>query len=183
VNIGIFGMDPGGHTGLAWGIFDPSHPEGVAGALRDRMNAGSITVEGDERTQIKEIASIWSSFYSACVRSALLPPNRVWFACEDFILKPGETAGGKDSTSPIAIIWGVEGYRMGREDEWHKHKRGAKSKRPELMLQTAGEAKQYATNARLKDWGLWVVGREHERSAWSHVATFLKRYSIQHGQS
>jgi hypothetical protein len=179
VNVGIFGCDPGGHTGLAWGIFDPDVEVGAA--LRGRMNAGSTTVEGSERQQIREIANWWQSFYRQCVTSALLPPDRIWFVCEDFVLKPGETAGGRDATSPLSLIWGVEGYRMGRSDEWFESKRGQKRDRvmPPMILQMAGQAKSYATKARLRDWDLWVVGREHERSAWAHVALFLSRLKQQ----
>jgi hypothetical protein len=175
MNVGVFAVDPGGHTGLAWGIFDPGHKEGFTGALRDRLLSGSTTIIGDERTQIAEMSSLWSDFYNACVRSACLPPQNVWLVVEDFILKPGETAGGKDATSPIALIWGLEGYRMGRLYEFQQHKRGP-AHMPEMVLQLAGQAKTVATNARMKDWGIWVVGREHERSAWAHVACFLKKY-------
>jgi len=179
MNIGIFAVDPGGATGVAWGIFDPKHKEGLAGSIKDRMLPGSTTVEGDERTQIKELASLWADFYRSCVRSACLPPDHVFLAVENFVLKPGQTAGGTDSTISLALIWGLEGYRMGRRDEWREHKRG-QVVMPGMHLQMAGDAVQTAPNARLKEWGIWVVGREHERSAWRHVALLLKRYMIAH---
>lgn len=178
MNIGVFSCDPGGATGTAWGIFNP-HATSVEEMLKTRMEAGSTTVTGDERTQIREIASLWQSFYSACVRSALLPPDRIWLVMEDFILKPGETAGGKDATISLSLIWGLEGYRMGQEDQFKLLKRGAISKRPPMILQMAGQAKSYATGQRLKDWDVWIVGREHERSAWSHIAYFLQKYKQQ----
>jgi hypothetical protein len=49
-----------------------------------------------------------------------------------------------------------------------------------MILQLASQAKSVATNARMKDWGIWVVGREHERSAWAHIACFLKKYMAAH---
>lgn len=70
---------------------------------------------------------------------------------------------------------------MGRAEQFAEMKRGAKVMRPPMILQPAGQAATYATNARLRYWGLWVVGREHERSAWRHVALFLSRYIQQHG--
>lgn len=179
MNIGVFAVDPGGQTGLAWGIFDPKDKDGLEGALRNKMLSGSTTISGDERAQITEMASIWSDFYNACVRSACLPPQNVWLVVEDFVLKPGETAGGKDATSPVALIWGLEGYRMGRRDEWKQHKRGP-AVMPPMILQMAGQAKSVATKQRMRDWGIWVVGREHERSAWAHVACFLKKYIAAH---
>lgn len=162
---------------MAWGIFNP-HAESVEEMLKTRMEAGSTTVTGDERTQIREVADLWQSFYRTCVRSALLPPDRVWFVMENFILKPGETAGGSDATISLALIWGIEGYRMGRADEWAEHKRG-QVMMPSMILQMAGQAKSYATGDRLKEWTVWIKGREHERSAWSHIGFFLKKYKIQ----
>ena len=179
MNIGVFAVDPGGATGIAWGIFDPKHKDGLEGALRDRLLPGSTTITGDERTQIREMATLWSDFYSACVRSACLPIDHVWLVVEDFVLKPGETSGGRDSIAPVPLIWGLEGYRMGRLDEWQQHKRGPAAM-PPMILQLASQAKSVATNARMKDWGIWVVGREHERSAWAHIACFLKKYMAAH---
>lgn len=144
------------------------------------MESGSTTVTGNERTQIREIANLWAAFYRCCVRSCLLPPENVWFVCEDFVLKPGETAGGKDATSPVALIWGVEGYRMGRSDEFKEARRGRQVSMPPMVLQMAGQASTYATSQRLKEWDCWIVGREHERSAFKHIALFLSRYIQQH---
>ena len=175
MNIGVFCCDPGGATGLAWAILDPHARGGVAEALRTRMHAGSTTITGDERTQIREVASLWGSFYSACVRNACLPPERIWPVFEDFIIRPGETGGGKEMSISTSIIWGFEGYRIGRRDEWREHKRGP-IHMPQLVLQPAGQASTYATNPRLKDWDCWVVGREHERSAYRHMALFISRY-------
>lgn len=180
MNIGIFSCDPGGATGLAWGIFDPFAQGGMAEVIATRMNDGSATVTGDERTQIREVSELWLAFYRQCVRSACLPPGQVRFVCENFIIKPGQTGGGKDMSISTSIIWGVEGYRMGRADEWKEHRRG-KLVMPPMVLQLANQASTYATNQRLKDWNLWVKGREHERSAWRHVALYLARYKQQHG--
>src|SRR5215831_8075482 len=181
MNIGIFGCDPGGSTGCAWGIFNPLANGGAAESLRDKQHAGSTTVTGDARAQIRAIVKLWHVFYNDCVRVRCLPPTHVWFVMEDFIYKPGTVYGGDSSEISTAIIWGVEGYRMGQRDEWDKLKRGNKEIHiPDMILQTAGEAKSYATNERMKEFGVWVRGREHERSAWAHVATFLARYIKQH---
>ena len=181
MNIGVFGCDPGGATGLAWGIFNPHARGGASEALRTKSHDGSTTISGDPRDQIREIAVKWQGFYNACVRSQQLPPSHVWFVMEDFIYKPGTIYGGESSEISTAIIWGVEGYRMGTKDEWLKHRRGAFAMHmPDMILQTAGEAKGYATNDRMKEFGIWVRGREHERSAWAHVATFVARYIKQH---
>jgi hypothetical protein len=179
VNICVFGIDPGGHTGIAWGIFDPKHDDGVPGALADRMNSGSATIGGSEREQIRELADIWESFYNLCCRDSLLPVDHVFLAVEDFVLKPGETAGGKDSTISLSLIWGLEGYRMGRAEQFRLTNPDAEIHVPQMHLQLASQAKAFLSKQRQKEWGVWVVGREHERSAWAHVALFLKRYTSQ----
>lgn len=166
-------MDPGGATGLAWAVLNPhaSLPE----ALNNRLRAGSTTIEGDEREQIKKVVSLWSSFYRQSVERALLPPENVFFVCEDFIPKPGQTGGGKDMSISISVIWGVEGYRMGRADEWAGRRKG-KPYCPPMILQLASQASTFATDKRLREWGLWVKGRDHERSAHRHMAMFLAKY-------
>lgn len=177
MNIGAFGVDPGGSTGLAWGIFDPGRS--VADALLTKMNSGSVTVTGDERTQIREVCEVWRSFYNTCVKDALLPIDHVYLVMEDYIYVPGVAYTGDSASISTALIWGIEGYRMGRRDEWAATHRGP-AVLPPMILQTASQAKGFATNARLKEWGVWVKGRDHERSAWQHVAYFLQRYMLQH---
>src|SRR5262249_8296477 len=106
----------------AWGIFNPK-AQGAAEALKTRMRAGSDTIEGDERKQIREIGERWREFYADSVGRALLPPDRVFLVVENFIYT-GANYGGDSARISTAIIWGLEGYRMGRRDEWRKHKRG-----------------------------------------------------------
>jgi hypothetical protein len=177
MNIGIFSVDPGGHTGLAWGIFNP-HEKEYADAILGKMHHGSITVEGEMLSQVVEICDIWSGFYTTCVKNACLPPDKVFFVCEDFIPRGGQSPGGKESIFPSFIIGGLEGYRRGRRDEWLRQKRGRATEvhMPDTILQLAGDAFSFANKTRQKEWGLWVVGREHERSAWCHLALFLKKY-------
>jgi hypothetical protein len=184
MNIGVFSCDPGGATGLTWGIFNP-HAGSIEKILASKLEDGSTTVTGDERTQIREVATLWQSFFSGCVRSALLPPERVWFVCEDYIYAPGVNYEGDSAKISTALIWGIEGYRMGRADEFRVGRGRKQVHVPTMILQPAGMAKSYATKERLKEWGMWERGhggkREHEFSALQHLVFFLHRYSIQHG--
>lgn len=173
----IFALDPGGSSGLAWGVFDTSPDLTVAEAMRSRLHADSTTVVGDEYEQIKLIATFWMTFYRECVYERLLDPQAVEFVCEDFVQRPGPTPGGKEGQSPIRIMWGVEGYRMGRADEFKGRKINSKARihAPRMILQLPSDSSAYGTKQRLKDWNCWVVGREHERSAWKHVALRVAR--------
>jgi len=175
-NIGVFCCDPGGHSGVAWAILDPS--AATEAALQNRQNAGSTTVSGDARTQVNELAQLWQSFFRACVRSCLEPKD-VYCVFEDFIYNPANTYGGDPAKISTQIIWAFEGFRLGCEYQWKVDNPGRKRVlRPALVLQPAGQASSYATNDRLRMWGLWVKGREHERSAYRHMALFLKSYQI-----
>jgi hypothetical protein len=168
---GIFALDPGGHSGIAWGIFDPRST--VEEALQNGLHKGSATTEGEERGQIREITRLWMEFYRLCVITCCMDPDSVEFVCEDFIQRPG-SKGGKEGQSPIRIMWGVEGYRMGRYDEFAGRKRG-RPYAPQMILQHPSEMTGFATGKRLKKWGIWIVGKEHERSAFGHIAVRLAR--------
>lgn len=165
---GIFSVDPGGHTGTAWGIFE-TKKKTVADALATRRAEGSTTYEGEWWKQVAEISETWRGFLKFCVREEGLAPARVEFVCENFIQIPGLTAGGQDSTLPLLIIGGIYGYRLGELAEWERNGNGPVAV-PSMILQPAGQASTYATGPRLREWGLWVRGREHERSAWKHIA-------------
>jgi hypothetical protein len=184
VNVGVFSCDPGGQTGLKWGIYNPQAGD-IGVQLKTPLHPGSATVSGSTREQIREIAEIWFSFFRTCVGVGQLPPEKCWFVCEDFIYAPGVNYEGDSGKISTAIIWGVEGYRMGRADEWRKRHKGAKLYIPPMVLQSASEAKSYATAARIKEWGCWVRGYagklEHEFSATQHIAFFLARHRQQFG--
>jgi hypothetical protein len=151
----------------------------IGESLRARIKSDSATVTGSEREQIRAIARLWREFYEECVKVGQMEHTKVWYVCEDFVYYGGSYSGDSAKIS-TALIWGVEGYRMGRADQWA----GSHGKRtvsvPPVVLQTAADAKAFANDARLREWGLWVRGKQHERSAWRHVAMFLKKYQIQH---
>lgn len=182
MNIAVFGVDPGGATGLAWGVFNP-HEKDIGDQLRNRMLDGSVTIDGEAREQITKIGALWGSFFRTTVENALLPPERVWLVVENFIYSGKNNYSGESAMISTAIIWGLEGYRMGRRDEWldrpGRNKDSRKAVMPNMILQPAGDAKNFAKPERLKEWNCWVVGRDHERSAWQHIAFFLKRYQAQ----
>jgi hypothetical protein len=166
---GIFSMDPGGATGLAWGIFD--NTASVHDAIKNGLHKGSVTVEGDEYHQIVAIAKYWMSFYKFCVHRCLLDPEDVEFVSEDFVERTD--LRGKKHQSPIRILWGVEGYRMGRAAEFAGRRRsGARVYAPRIILQHPSLGAAIGSE-RLREYGCWVVGRDHERSAWSHIIVRL----------
>ena len=170
----IFAVDPGGHTGIAWGTFNVTE-RNVGDALANRVLAGSTTLEGDERQQVIDLAELWHDFFRTAVKKQGLAPNAVELVFEDFTLRPGSHGGGKEGTSPERISWGFIGYRLGAEAEWRRSHRRTPAYSPQIIWQQPGDSSAFSAvgrkkQYRLKDWDVWVVGREHERSAWSHIA-------------
>jgi hypothetical protein len=185
MNIAVFSVDPGGASGLAWGIFNPLVDAWEA--LKKQVHPGMATITGDARTQIVEIASLWSSFFNVSVKRGLLPPERCYLVVEDYVYVPGVNYEGDSAKISTSIIWGLEGYRMGRRDEWLRSP-GRKTKTttylPPMVLQRAAEAKAFATKDRFRQNDLWVPGyagkNEHIFSAMQHIAYFLQRYRTLH---
>jgi hypothetical protein len=175
--IAVFGQDPGGHTGVAWGVFKLDLLD-LGEIMRTRSYSSQEEVTGDEYDQIKDITDLWQKFARTAVFQAGVPHSRVYYVCEDFVLRPGPNVGGKEGTSPERIMWGVEGYRLGQADQWNRMRRGRARKVvvPRMILQQPSQAKTFATGRRLREWDAWVVGKEHARSAWQHIGLFVAGY-------
>src|SRR5215471_19868450 len=116
------------------------------------MEAGSATVTGEVRPQIESICTMWQSFFRDCVNKFLLPAENVWLVCEDFIYT-GANYGGDSAVVSTALIYGIEGYRMGQAAEWNSRRGRRKTVIPPMIMQQAGQAKGFAKGQRLKDWG------------------------------
>jgi hypothetical protein len=162
---GIFAIDPGVSTGVAWAVLDNTMLLAVD-AFQHRMNDGSTTITGTEVEQAKELFDLWQGFKQICVRQ-FMEPAWVDLVVEDFILLPGAHAGGKDGVAPARVAWAFEGYRQGRCDRWRTQKH-----KTEIIWQPPAAMKY---EAQLKKWGVWTRGRQHERSAWCHVGLRLMR--------
>lgn len=175
--VGLFSVDPGGASGLAWGIFDP-YAKTFQKVLDSQEESGSDTTTGEWYDQIPEIGWRWRQFFEMCVFEAGLPVDRVELVMEDFIMIPGSHVGGIDDTLSARIIGGLVGYRMGALGEWERWGGGPVAM-SNLVLQGANQASTFATGTRLKEWGIWVKGREHERSAWKHIALRLNKIHTQ----
>ena len=163
MNIGIFSMDPGGSTGLAWAVVAPDLRL-AADAMKNRMKAGSTTITGEPMEQAKPIWKLWEEFKRECVVKGLLPPENVHIVSEEFVLSPMGAASGRNATMPERVMWAFEGYRTGRHDTYRKTKHFSP-----LVLQRSGAANRYNSQKMLKPVDAWIRGREHERSALAHM--------------
>lgn len=163
---GIFVVDPGGSSGLAWGRV---RDEGtVAERVAARTFEGSDTVsDPDWLVQARIISQRWFQFRAEC-HLAGLP---AYFVCEDFVLTRFKSSD-KLGLYPVWVAASILGYRHGMADAYEAGGYGPAAP-VEVHWQSPSAAKTYATDERLKSWGLWVRGREHERDAWRHFAYFI----------
>jgi hypothetical protein len=165
---GIFCVDPGETTGVAWGIVDEKTSLRAITAVKERQEAGSTTLKGDEASQIRNLYRLWTAFKRDCVRR-FLEPAWIDLVVEDFTLYPGERPG-KATTSPERIAWGFEGYRMAMYDRYRPQlARDEVAHFSPTRWQKSGAAHRFTTQEILKEADAWIRGREHERSAFAHM--------------
>lgn len=163
---GIFAIDPGGSTGVAWGIFNER--ESTAGvAVLNRLHSGSATTTGSEEDQAIALFDLWQEFKRRCVHVGRLEPEWVDLVIEDFILRPGQHAGGKTGIMSARVGWAFQGYRLGRANKFERDKHISKA-----IWQPPSAVRH---EQRLKKMDAWIRGREHERSAFCHVYERLLR--------
>jgi hypothetical protein len=176
--VAVMAVDPGGTTGVAWGVYDLSHK-----SIADMLAAGEMTgcaqVTGAEEWQAAKIVEHWVDFEMFARHKYGADPLLVF---EDFILRVGKGSSERAGLSPVRITSLVYGLLLGHhvgtaapwgEDAWEAARR---SQMIPWKLQQPSAAKSFATKDRLKRWGLWQVGMQHARDAWRHVALALAEY-------
>lgn len=175
---GIFAVDPGGMTGVAWGVFDLALGT-VADVLREPLECGSLDVGGrnrsekghssaahaDEVEQAITLTSLWYEFVKVCEGY-----NSPVCACpydlvmEDWQPRLPLRSGERVVFFPVRIPALFVGMLIGGASgvDW-----------PDVVWQQPGQVKAFATDARLRRWGRWVRGSDHQRDAWRHIASRL----------
>lgn len=168
--VAVLAVDPGGTTGVAWGFFDLGG-ESVGSILLGggEVRWGELT--GSEQYQAAKILDI----YSEIAHLASIEDIDFDFVIEDFVLRPGRASAAREMLSPVRITSLVEGMLIARTvgvdlvGEWER--RRTESYR--IWKQLPSAAKSFATNERLKRWGVYHKGMRHARDAWRHVALRL----------
>jgi hypothetical protein len=163
---GIFCIDPGASTGIAWAIIDEtSRVKTSIEIVRTREFSTSKTLTGTEPEQIRDLYNFWTGFKKICVQGHDIPPECVDLVIEDFVLFPGEKPG-RATTIPERISWGFEGYRMAMRDSF---RRSSPKHYPEINWQKSGAAHRFNNRDILTRASAWIVGRQHERAAFAHM--------------
>jgi hypothetical protein len=166
----VISIDPGGTTG--WSVM-VVHPEALVdkdvpiltnilhrdnGQVRAiPVASGKVKVRDLSLEERRCVQVIWSNVIvkwpGACV------------VIEDFILR--KQSMSRELLSPVRLTAALE-----LMIDFHEFP-------AEIVRQTASEAKQCATDDRLKKWGLYqrAGGQEHARDADRHSITFLRKCS------
>lgn len=167
--VAIFAIDPGGSTGVAMGYFDTS-PGSIYQVLKNPNPKDSFTQVGTPLVQARQLFRHWRNFYASALIHEI-PVGNCWMVIEDFALSPN-AAPGKDILLATQVAHMLLGYRYGAADEFERSH--ANPIHPmQVAWQTPAEAKSFVSDVRLKRWGLWVKGKQHERDAYRHLALFL----------
>jgi len=166
-------IDQGGSSGVAWARIRDE------GTIAERLAAspaewrGSATLTGHWQVQMRELSELWFDFRRQC-RKAGLPS---FLAMEDFILTRMKSSDRK-GLYPVWVGAAMYGYRAGLAAGFESGGFG-KAETPEVHWVQPSDHMTYATDERLKRWGLWVPGREHERDAWRILAFFVAAKKFQ----
>lgn len=149
----LFAVDPGTKTGVAWGS------AGTSGTVRQRLAMGevkSLTIEGYFIEQVEQLTELFYLFAKD------LP--RVNVVVEDFILR--KMTSDRELLDPVRVS---SGFLAVCNDSFSPHYNAT--------WQQPSAAMTYATNDRLREWGLWIKGSdpalEHQRDARRHFCLFV----------
>lgn len=154
-------VDPGETTGVAQAFLAPSECLTTEALFERCLEKRSIRVAhvvggkaqdapGYDFYHVRALLSAWERFVFKAHVEYGLPIDCIYLVFEDFQLRQRSA-----NLSPVQVTAGFECLLAGR----HR-----------IVKQSASEAKGYATDARLRKWGLWTVGKEHGRDATRHLA-------------
>jgi hypothetical protein len=183
-------IDPGGKSGVAHGLFSDEMAS-VGSAIERAMLKRSIRayeVHGTAWEQANIIARMWLEFqFQACV-SLSIPAANTSLVIEDFQLRKRSadlapvavTAGIKTLLTKVEITdQSTDVARTGtrKKNTGHGVKIARVTRWPvgEPIMQQPSSAMNFATNARLKEWGAYplTIGSEHRRDAVRHLCVRL----------
>lgn len=170
--LGVMAVDPGGTTGVAWGVFPTEHAVDTRCELARDLGSGEVT--GDYQYQAARIVEHWREFSAWCEGQGV----GARLVVEDFVLRVRSASSDRAQLMPVRVAACIEGIliestlgcamplgRVGWEAMLAVY--------DDVVYQTAAAAKGYATDARLRRWGFWVRGSRHCRDAWRHVLLYV----------
>lgn len=179
--IAIMAVDPGRVTGVARGMFGPGMEAGMRDALREGVGVETWEVEGDYRVQSWELAAEFGAWVDELAGDGWkVDSGDVALVVEDFQLRTQNV-----DLDPVMVMCGflclLVPRAAGLEGRLSLPAGGGGAGRQmyargvPVALQQPADAMRFATNTRLREWGvarggLW--GRpisEHRRDAYRHM--------------
>jgi hypothetical protein len=165
--LGIFAIDPGQSTGIAMLVVDSSGGLTVAERVASCVVRESMEVVLDvddgsaaELNAAVEIARLWQQFEFDCGMSAEHDPCAVVMVCESWSPRLPMKSAERNVLYPVRIAACLEGLL-------YKRVNGG------VQYQSPSQAKRFATDERLRRWGLWVKGSDHVRDAFRHACCWM----------
>lgn len=167
----IMTVDPGKTTGTAFGLFNMERARTIEGLMRRAIRKKALIVgqiampEGaDEQFwNVRQGALLfreWLKFKQLAFDYGVPIPN-ILLVIEDFQLRQRSA-----DLSPVEVTNAFLAHLAGVSNTWAAMSLGTQG----IIFQSASEAKTYATDERIRRWGLWTVGKEHGRDATRHLA-------------
>lgn len=166
----VMAVDPGGTTGLASALLNAERARTTRALMKRAVRKGALEVEqigsagdpgphGGPAHQAAQVYKRWLAFQSRA-HAAGVPFGAIFLVIEEFALRQRSA-----DLAPVAVTNALLAYLRGEGGTW------AGIVRPDLLyFQQPSEAMTYATNDRLKAWGIWTVAQEHGRDATRHLA-------------
>ena len=150
----IMAVDPGGTTGY----FTAMAPVGATmkETAKGVQSPVAGQIAGKYLDQAEALAQVWGSFAMEAERAGI-PADRRFVVIEDFVLRRRQEGG---ATGNLTSVWVAAAFTAKIADE--------------ALWQTASGAKTYASDERLKLWGLYGYSlkpaKPHARDAIRHWA-------------
>lgn len=164
----IMAVDPGVTTGIAYGIVD--HLPDVATSELIAGNAEGLTVEQVwEKDEVKsgiEIATLFIGLRAEYLAIKRPRCSKCVLVIEDFLLRGRVGSTKREGLAPVRVTAAIHATLMLKKIPFADATTYVTRRLP-------SEAMTYATNPRLKDWGIYpaTVGKEHGRDAARHWCT------------
>jgi hypothetical protein len=167
----IFAVDPGLTTGLAWATLEITQNKSISDVLgKARLGTGNMSDDALIK-QVRLIHRLFKEVYQIAVFKDQIHTENVHFIVESYVhrqsLKAPDT---RHARIPTELAYMLIGYRYGQADMYEQQGLGPTAPIT-TEFQTAAQAKAFATDQRLKNWGLYQQCRNrHERDAARHLA-------------
>jgi hypothetical protein len=168
----IMTVDPGKATGISQGIF--SNRGTVARTLSRAVRKGMIrasVIDGWPWEQAHFIAASWRSFEFKARIELGLPIGSVFLSVEDFQLRQMAV-----DLSPVEVWSALRAVqRPPTTDGWYDDVHAG-----QLVRCSASEAQTFATDARMREWGVYQVGLIADRRGGTRLVGDHARAALKH---